>query len=493
MGCMENEIIRVRVAPSPTGKFHFGSARVALFNYLFAKKFSGKFLLRIEDTDKVRSTPESEIDIIECMSWLGLNWDEGPVVGGAFGPYKQSERTAIYQEYINLLLESGAAYYCFCTPEELAKEREGQEKRHEMPRYSGKCRDLSKKKVEEYLKAGKKATIRFRVGNEKITFTDLIKGPMEFDMSLFGDFVIAGSDGNPLFLLTNSIDDVFMKVTHVLRGEDHLSNTPKQIMLLQAMNMLPPEYGHFPMILNTDKSKMSKRKNPVSISEDYRDKGYLPEAMINFMALLGWHPSEDREIFTLDELETEFSLDRVSKSPAIYDIKKLDYLNGYYIRKKLVGELASLCLPFLEKSDAHAIVEAQKNPDYYLSTISLVQQRMRRLDEVHELTHYFFEDELQYDMELLIPKNSDRAATKRNLQAGLAAITRAKSFGREDLEVALLKVVNELNISVGELLWPIRAAVTGEKASPNVFELIEVLGKERSVKRISAAIAKLEG
>lgn len=486
------ESIRVRLAPSPTGKFHFGSARVALFNYLFAKKFGGKFLLRIEDTDKVRSTTESEIDIIESLSWLGLNWDEGPIVDGAYGPYRQSERGEIYKEFLKILFENEAVYYCYCSPEEITKEREEQQKNHKMPRYSGKCRELSKEQVEKFKAEGRKPVIRFKVSDEKIAFEDLVKGKVEFDMADFGDFIIVGSDDNPLFLLTNSIDDVFMKITHVLRGEDHLSNTPKQILLLRALNFLPPEYGHFPMILNTDKSKMSKRTNPVSVTEDYRDKGYLPEAMINFTALLGWHPANDQEIFTLDELETEFSLDRVSKSPAIFDIKKLEYLNGYFIRKKKVGELASLCLPFLEKEYPNDLIETQKNPDYFLSAVSLVQERMKRLDEIGELIHYFFVDKLEYDSEILIPKKGEKVSIVKNLTVAREELSKLDEFGREELEKCLIRVINKLEISNMELLWPIRVALTGEKASPGVFELLAVLGKERSINRIQQAIERLK-
>lgn len=486
------EMVRVRYAPSPTGKLHFGTARTALFNYLFAKKFGGKFILRIEDTDRERSTVQSEVDIIESLKWLGLDWDEGPMTDGLYGPYRQSERREIYQEYIDSLLDSGAAYHCFCTAEELTKEREEQEKKKIMPRYSGKCRDLTKDEVSKKIGKGEKFTIRFKVENEVVKFDDMIKGPMEFKMENFGDFVIVGSDNNPLFLLTNSIDDAFMKITHVLRGEDHLTNTPKQILLMQAMNLLPPEYGHFPMILNVDKSKLSKRKNPVSISEDYKAKGYLPEAMINFMVLQGWHPSDDREFFTLNDLETEFSLDRVSKSPAIFDINRLNYLNGYYIRKKSLGDLASLCLPFLEKCNPEARVAAEKDPNYYLQVVGMVQDRLKTLDEICDLIHYFYKDVLDYDTNLLIPKKSTKENIARNLMMARSAIERMETITREELEVALQKIINELKISNGELLWPLRVAMTGEKASPNVFELIEVMGKDRTLKRILAAIEKLE-
>ncbi len=486
------ELVRVRIAPSPTGKFHFGVARVAIFNYLFAKKFGGKFILRIEDTDRERSTIESETDIIECLKWLGLDWDEGPMVDGPYGPYRQSERGEIYREYIDSLVQSGAAYYCFCSPEELAKEREEQEKKKLMPRYSGKCRDLTKEQVQKNIADGKKYVIRFRIPEEKVVFTDLIKGVVEFDMSNFGDFVIVGSDNNPLFLLTNSIDDAFMKITHVLRGDDHLSNTPKQILLMQAMNLLPPEYGHLPTILNTDKTKMSKRNNPVSITDDYKNNGYLPEALINFMVLLGWHPTDDNELFSLDDLETDFSLDRVSKSPAIFDIKKLEFMNGHYIRKRSLGDLAELCLPFLEKSNPEHAKLAKANANYYLQAIGMIQDRMRRLDQVASLIHFFFDEMLDYSTDLLIPSKSNKEDIARNLMMVRSAIERMDVITREALEIALMKVIREMNISNGELLWPLRVAVTGEKFSPNVFELIEAMGKERSLKRITAAIEKLE-
>ncbi|MDO8513754.1 MAG: glutamate--tRNA ligase [bacterium] len=487
-----DELVRVRFAPSPTGKLHFGSARTALFNYLFAKKFGGKFVLRIEDSDKVRSTPESEIDILEGLSWLGLSWDEGPMSDGRYGPYRQSERAEIYKEFIDRMAESKDAYYCFCSQEELAEEREKQEKAHQMPKYSGKCRGLSESDIAGLTKEGKKPAIRFKVSDEVIEFDDLIKGPMKFDMSLFGDFVIVGSDGNPLFLLTNLIDDSLMKISHVLRAEDHLSNTPKQLLLFKALGLMAPEYGHLPLILNPDKSKISKRKNPASLTEDFRDKGYLPEAMINFMALLGWHPANDKEIFSLGDLETEFSLDKVSKSPAIFDIQRLDYINGYYIRQKKIGDLANLCLPFMEKCNPAAFIEAQAKPEYLLQAVSMVQERMKRLDEICELTHYFFGNDLNYDAELLVPKNAKKSDIANYLKAGLAELQEIEIFGPDNLEKTLIGTVAKLKITNGELLWPIRVALTGEKASPGVFELLSVLGKERSLKRIQDAITKLE-
>lgn len=485
------EAIRVRVAPSPTGKFHFGSARVALFNYLYAKKFGGTFVLRIEDTDKKRSTKEFEQDIMNCMRWLGLEWDEGPEKDGMFGPYLQSERSEIYQKYLNQLLESGLAYNCYCTPEETTAERDEQTKRKESPKYSGRCRNLTPEKIETFKKEGRSPVVRFKVEDKKIGFDDLIKGYIEFDMSLVGDFAIANSEG-PLFLLTNVVDDSLMKISHVLRGEDHLSNTPKQIALIEALNLFPSRYGHFPMILNIDKSKMSKRKNPTSISEDFKEKGFLPEAMINFMAFLGWSPGDDREFFTLDDLTSEFSLERVGKSPAIFDSTKLEYINAYYIRQMKLGDLADAVLPFLERDNAETAKYAKQHSDYFLQIIALIQQRLRRLDEITELTKYFFTNELDYDAALLVAKKSSKEVTLKALGAASEVLNKLDQPVLEDFERELVNVMNVLKITNNDLLWPIRVAITGEPASPNVFELMEVLGKDRYMKRIALAIVKLD-
>jgi len=338
--------IRVRFAPSPTGFLHIGGARTAFFNYLFAKKNQGSFILRIEDTDIERSKPEYEKDIMESLKWLGIEWDEGPDIGGNYGPYRQSERREIYKKYLEKLLAEDKAYYCFCSEDELEAQRQYQLSIGEAPRYSGKCAGLSKEVVEKYLAEGKPSVIRFKVPAKKVGFEDLIRGKVEFDSTLLGDIVIAKDFSTPLYNFTCVIDDYEMRISQVIRGEDHLSNTPKQILIQEALGFPSPKYVHLPIILGPDRTKLSKRQGAVSVIQ-YRELGYLPEALINFIAFLGWNPGMEREIYSLPSLIKEFSLERIQKGGAIFNIKRLDFLNGFYIRGKSIERLTELCLPYL--------------------------------------------------------------------------------------------------------------------------------------------------
>lgn len=338
--------IRTRFAPAPTGPLHIGGARTALFNYLFAKKNEGVFILRIEDTDPERSKPEYEKDIIDSLKWLGIEWDEGPDIGGNYGPYRQSERLNIYKKYLEKLLAEDKAYYCFCSEEELEAQRQYQLSIGEAPRYSGKCANLSKEEVEKYLEEGRPSIIRFKVQPKKIEFEDLIRGKIEFDTSLMGDIAIAKNLTTPLYNLAVVIDDFEMKISHVIRGEDHISNTPKQILIQEALGFPRPEYSHLPLILGPDRTKLSKRHGAVAISE-YKKDGYLPETLINFMAFLGWNPGTEREIYSMPSLIKEFSLERIQKGGAIFNIKRLDFLNSFYIRQRSLEKLTELCLPYL--------------------------------------------------------------------------------------------------------------------------------------------------
>lgn len=490
--------IRTRFAPSPTGPLHIGSARTALFNWLYCKKNSGKFILRIEDSDRGRSREEFEIDIADGLAWLGLSWDEGPETPDVYGPYRQSERQEIYKKYIDKLLESKKAYYCYCTEEELETERQEQEKKHLPPRYSGRCKNLSREELAKFKAEGRKPAIRFEIptnNHGKIKFKDIIHGEIEFDSSLIGDFIIVKASGEPIFLLTNIIDDAEMKISHVIRGDDHLSNTPKQIMLADALDLLTPDYAHLPMILNPDRTKLSKRKNPTSLTRDFRDKGYLPEAMINFLAFLGWTPkakmkisTDDKieEFFTLDELVDEFDLSQVSKSPAIFDEKKLDYLNGYYIRKMSLGDLAKSCMPYL----IHAGL-IKKEDGKILDVIGLVQERMKKLSEAPELTSFFFQKP-KYDKELLIAKNSDKSTTQKALLESKKILEKETDFSCDSIEQLLRALADKINIPAGKILWPIRVALSGKAASPGVFELIEFFQKQETLERIQSAIDMLQ-
>jgi glutamyl-tRNA synthetase len=341
--------IRVRIAPAPTGYMHIGTARTALFNYLFAKKHEGTFILRIEDTDVEKSKKEFEKDIMENLKWLGIEWDEGPDIGGDFGPYRQSERRGIYEKYLKKLLEEKKAYFCFCTKEELEAEKQFQLSIGQPPKYSGKCANLADEKVKEFLAKRKPFVIRFKVPIKKVEFDDLIRGHLEFDSSLLGDIIIAKDFKKPLYNFSCVIDDYEMKISHVIRGEDHLSNTPKQILIQEAFGFPQPKYAHLPLILGPDRSKLSKRHGAISIFE-YRKQGYLPEALINFMAFLGWHPGTERYIYSMAALIKDFSLERIQKAGAVFNIKRLDFLNGFYIRQRSIEKLTQECLPYLIKS-----------------------------------------------------------------------------------------------------------------------------------------------
>ncbi len=478
------DVVRVRIAPSPTGKLHIGTARTALFNYLFAKKHEGKFVVRMEDTDRLRSTDDFARDILDGFLWLELPWDEGPEIGGPFAPYNQKDRTDMYQPFIDRLLEEKKAYRCYCTNEELEEERQSQQAAKMPPRYSGKCRRLTKEQIDQYVQEGRPSAIRFAINPGKVVLDDLIRGKVEFEAELFGDFVIVRNDGSPLFVLSNVIDDHLMEISHVLRGEDHLSNTGKQILLASALNTLSPQFGHFPLILNTDRTKMSKRKNPVSISEDYKAKGFLPEALVNFIALLGWSSGDDREIYSLNELVGEFQIERVGKSPSIFDVEKLAWMNGYYIRQLAVGDLANRAEQFINNSKIKQA--ALQNPEFHLQALSLVQDRLKRLDEVEPLIEYFYQ-EPKYEAELLVAKKSTQERTQKALEAAEKALKAISAMTLEETEVALRRAAREQELNDGEILWSVRVALTGREASPGVFELIEVFGKDETLSRLKIA------
>lgn len=484
------EVIRVRIAPSPTGKLHIGTARTALFNYLFAKKYEGKFVVRMEDTDTARSTDDFERDILDGFLWLGMPWDEGPEIGGPFGPYKQQERLGLYQEFINQLLNDKKAYRCYCTPEELEAERQRQQAAKQPPRYSGKCRKLTEAEIQANEAANKPSVVRFAVNAEKVEFDDLIRGHVEFQSELFGDFVIVKSDGMPLFLLSNVIDDHLMEITHVLRGEDHLSNTGKQLLMARALNFFSPQFGHFPLILNPDRTKMSKRKNPVSISDDYQAKGYLPEALINFIALLGWSSGTDQEIYSMHELIEEFQIERVGKSPSIFDTDKLLWMNGYYIRHLSIGDLASRAERFI--GDHEIKQAALENPERHLQVLALIQDRLKTLAEVEGLIEFFYKP-LVYDASVLIAKKSTKAQAALALQVAQDSLNKVPEFTLESTEVALRAEAKKHGLTDGEMLWTVRVALTGREASPGVFELLEVFGKDESLRRIATARKKIAG
>ncbi len=488
--------VRTRIAPSPTGLFHIGSARTALFNYLFAKKQEGVFILRIEDTDQERSDAKFEKDIFESLKWLGIEWDEGPALAsdqeytGNYGPYRQRERLPLYAEYLKKLLAEDKAYYCFCSEQDLEAQRQYQMSQGLAPRYSGKCASLDKKTVKKYLAEGKPAVIRFRIQEEKVVFDDLIRGKLEFDARLIGDMVIAKNLENPLYNFAAAVDDYEMKISHVIRGEDHISNTPKQILIQEALSFARPLYAHLPLILGPDRNKLSKRHGAVSVME-FKKQGYLPEAIINFIAFLGWSPGdENREIYSINSLIKEFSLEKVQKAGAIFNIKKLDFLNGFYIRQRSLEKLTELCLPYLAEAGLPEKEEAV--PEMTAKVISVCQERMKKLSEITELSDFFFKDKLAYDKDLLKWKEMSDKEIKDSLKKLEKVLSKIKpeEWNEKNLENVLLSACEKAK-DRGCFLWPLRVALSGKKSSAGPFEIAGILGKEKTLKRIKEALSKI--
>jgi len=480
------EEIRVRFAPSPTGPLHIGGARTALFNYLFATQKKGSFILRIEDTDKERSDQKWTDEIISELVWLGLEWNEGPDVGGKFGPYKQSQRLDIYKKYLEILLQEKKAYYCFCSPDELEAKRQDQMSRGLAPKYDGTCRDLSDQIIQKNIKEGKKSVIRFKISQKKITFHDLIRGDVEFDTGLLGDIIIAKNMETPLFHFTVVVDDFLMQISHVIRGEDHISNTPRQMLIQEALGFYHPIYAHIPLFLNPDRAKMSKRQGDVAL-KDYHDKGYLPEALINFMVLLGWNPGTEKEIFTLQDLIKEFSLEKVQKSGAVFNIQRLDYLNGYYIREKSIGTLTKLCLPYLQEFNLE-----QYSPKNIEKIIEAYKARLKKLSDLPQMVDFFFKETLTYEKKLLTWKDMGDSQVKESLEYSSKILSETKKFDKKSLEELLVKEAETFNSkNRGYLLWPLRVALSGKEASASPFEIAEILGKEKTIQRIQQAILML--
>jgi len=500
--------VRVRIAPAPTGFMHVGLARTALFNYLFAKKHQGIFILRIEDTDEERSKIKYERDILESLKWLGIEWNEGLDVGGDYGPYRQSERQEIYAKYLKRLLEENKAYFCFCSEEELEAQRQYQLSIGEAPRYSGKCANLEKETVEKYLAEGKSSVIRFRAPAKTVEFEDLIRGKIEFDTTLMGDIVLAKDFSTPLYNFACVIDDFEMKISHVIRGEDHISNTPKQILIQEALDLPSPKYAHLPLILGQDRTKLSKRHGAVSVSE-YKREGYLSETIVNFIAFLGWNPGEDREFYSMNSLIKEFSLERVQKGGAIFNIRRLDFLNGFYIRQKSIEKLTELCLPYLIEADLIKEIKEDLGREYLVkktgakislgilqNIISIYQERLKKLSEILQFTDFFFKDKIEYNKDLLKWDEMSDKEIKHSLDKLEKILSKIeiRDWIKENLENILLpeaeKFSKEIKKRVGDrgyLLWPLRVALTGKEASAGPFEIATILGKEKTSKRIREA------
>ncbi len=485
-----NKPVRVRYAPSPTGFPHVGNIRTALFNWLFARHTGGKFILRIEDTDVARKVEGAVEAIMDSLRWLGLDWDEGPEVGGEYGPYFQSERLEIYQELAERLVSQGDAYHCYCSPQRLKEMRAEQMRRKQPPGYDRHCRYLSQEEHAKKQAEGIVPVVRFKIPLEGQTrFSDLIRGEVTFENSTLDDFVLLKSDGYPTYHLANVIDDHLMEISHVLRAEEWLSSVPRHLLLYQALGFEPPQFAHLPMILGTDRAKLSKRHGAVSITE-YRDQGYLPETMVNFLALLGWSLDDRTEILSRQELIDNFSLERVSRTAAIFNHDKLNWMNGVYIRRLSLEDFTQRALPFLG-IDLPPEVKRPLSSDYVRQIMPLIQERARTLAEVTELAQFFFLDELDYDSSLLIGKNMNQESTAQALKVGQQRLEQLEGFTAESLEALLRPLAVELGLKTGQLFGTLRVAVTGRTAAPPLFQTMVVLGKEQCLRRIGAALDKL--
>jgi len=479
--------VRVRFAPSPTGDLHVGNIRTALFDWAYARHTGGQFIFRIEDTDRERVTDEYIQAAIDTLKWLGLNWDEGPEVGGPYGPYLQSQRLDIYAEWAAKFLAQGDAYYCYCSSEELEARREAQRAANVAPGYDGKCRSISPEDLARYTAESRKPVLRMRMPDGSTTFTDSIRGEVTFDHNFVPDFVLVRGDGSPLYTLAVAVDDVLMKVTHVLRGEDLLSSTPRQIRVYQAMGVPPadyPTFAHLPFVMGQDNAKLSKRNGEVSIAW-YRDRGFLPEAICNYLALLGWSPGEDRENVTMQELTELFTVERVHSSPARFDMKKLEAINGDKIRLLTLDELLNRTLPFLKK--ANVIDGSDSEIAVVKSALPLIQERIATLAEVVPMLRFLFATKFEVDPDSApkIQDDQSQAVLKKTNEVLQAVVDWDHATLESVLRVALIE---EMGLKPRIAFGAVRIAVTGSHISPPLFESMELLGRDRSLERINAAI-----
>ncbi|MEK6570947.1 MAG: glutamate--tRNA ligase [Bacteroidota bacterium] len=482
----DTKSIRVRFAPSPTGFLHVGGLRTALYNFLFARKHGGVFILRIEDTDRSRYVEGALENLIEVLTWAGLDYDEGPIRGGPFAPYIQSERLHIYKEHAQMLLDSGNAYRCFCSPERLEAMRKEQEKRRIPSKYDRTCLKLTQAEVDEKLIAGIPYVVRMKVPDaRRIQFHDIIREDVEFISVQLDDQVLLKSDGYPTYHLANVVDDHLMEITHVIRGEEWLSSVPKHILLYEYFGWEPPKFAHLPLLLNPDKSKLSKRQGDVAV-EDYRAKGYLKEALINFVALLGWNPGDEREVFTLPQLIEEFSLERVGKSGAVFNLEKLNWLNFEHLRKKPDAEVLAMLKERLAQSH---LKENHFADEYLIRVISAMRERVKFVKDFVEKCLFFFEAPTDYDSEVV--KKRWKHETPEQLKKLMEEFSRLENPRKEDYEAALIRTAEALKIAPGRLIHPVRLAVSGMGAGPGLYDILSILSKEETIRRINSAIERL--
>jgi len=492
---MASSMVRVRYAPSPTGYFHVGGARTALYDWLFARHHGGKFILRIEDTDRTRYEPEALPDLLDSLRWLGLSWDEGPEVGGDYGPYFQSDRVALYHEYARQLLNNGLAYRCYCSPERLERLREEQRAAKAPPGYDRHCRHLTQKQIADYEAQGIKPVVRLAVPTEGNTeFDDLLRGHIVVDNRQLDDLILLKSDGFPTYHLANVVDDHLMDITHITRGEEWLSSVPKHVLLYRAFGWEMPVQAHLPIILDpSGKGKLSKRKKkladgremPIYVYE-FRQAGYLPEAMVNFLALVGWSYDDQTEFFSRDQLIRYFDLGKVSRSPAALRYEKLDHMNATYIRGLGANDLAGRLMGVLLRAGLKAKFQT------VLKAVPLIRERMKTLADAIPLVDFFFQ-EVQYDAALLIQKGMDKASTLGAIKAAEEVLAGAGSFEEGPLEEALRPLADKLGLKAGQVFGCIRVACTGRTVSPPLFGTLGILGREAVLRRLRQAAELLGG
>ena len=481
--------IRVRYAPSPTGHPHIGNIRTALFNWLFARNNGGDFIVRVEDTDQERLVPGAVDSILEGLDWLNIDWDEGPRVGGPYGSYFQSERLELYEEAANRLISQGDAYRCYCTKERLEEVRKERQSQKFDTSYDQHCRDLGKSELESLQQTDLKPVVRFAMPSEGITMVDdLIRGKVEWQNHLLDDFIILKSDGFPTYHLAVVVDDHCMDISHVLRAEEWLSSTPRHINLYRTLGFDPPKFGHLPMILGPDRSKLSKRHGATSILE-YRDDGFLSDAVKNFMVLLGWSFDDHTEVMTNEFLVNNFELKRVGKPAAIFDIEKLQWMNGLYIRELTSDQLVDSVMPFLERDLDCGMMPVSR--DYLLKIMPLIQERLKTLNDSADMISYFLEEYPKYDLDALCGKGGDRDITRSFLTVCSDLIMQLDDFTGTELERTLRDACDNHGFAIRQAFGSLRVAITGRTATPPLFEIMEVMGRQRVIDRLQVALRQV--
>lgn len=480
--------LKVRFAPSPTGPFHIGGARSALFNWLVARHADGTFLVRIEDTDLKRSTKESEENIKDSLKWLGMNWDEGIDVGGPHGPYRQTERLDLYKKEVQRLLDEGKAYYCYCSAEELEVSRKAQLDAGKTPIYDEHCRHLTEEEKAKYEAEGRKPVVRLKVRKDGVfAFDDMVRGHVEFQAAGVGDFIIMKSDGIPVYNFAVVIDDAFMEVTHVIRAEEHLSNTPRQLAIYEALGYKPPKFGHISLILGEDHKKMSKRHGATSVTE-YRNMGYLPEAVVNYLALLGWTPKGEQEIFTEEELIKQFSMKRVSSNDAVFDINKLNWINFQYMKKLDADQLYDLIVPFLVKAGYVDAAVSEEKKDWLKKVIWFMKDHIYFAGQAADELRFFFEDMPKITDEDILAVMKEETSGKL-LKAFIEDLKTLETFDQAEIKKCFNACMKAQGTKGKAAYEPTRIALTGATQGPGMFEMMELFGREKTMDRLEAALA----